>query len=166
MVAFACMVDPVIMAGMETGFDLDRFVAAQDAIYGTVLHELRTGRKRSHWMWFVFPQLVGLGHSANAAFYGIDGKDEAAAYMAHPVLGPRLVECVRLVMDRAQDWHVIEAIFGEPDDLKFHSSITLFSRAQPTDPVFAEALDRIYGGVGCTATLEMLRIAFIEGLSE
>ena len=151
---------------MEHNFDLDRFVTAQDPVYDTVLHELRTGRKRTHWMWFIFPQLVGLGQSANAAFYGLEGKQEAAAYVAHPVLGPRLVECTRVVMEQAHDWHGVEAIFGQPDDLKFQSSITLFSRAKPTDPVFAEALDAIYGGVGCQKTLEMLRIAFFEGLGE
>ncbi len=151
---------------MDTGFDLERFVTAQEPVYERALHEIRTGRKRSHWMWFVFPQLVGLGHSANAAFYGLEGKAEAAAYVAHPLLGPRLVECVRLVMAQAHDWKDVEALFGRPDDLKFHSSVTLFSRAKPTDPVFAEALERIYGGVGCQRTLEMLRIRFVEGLGE
>ncbi len=149
---------------MERKYDLDRFVQAQAPVYQTALSELRAGRKQSHWMWFVFPQLVGLGQSPNSAFYGLEGKEEAAAYIAHPVLGPRLVECTRAVMARARDWHDVEAIFGRPDDLKFLSSITLFSRARPTDPVFAEALDAIYGGVGCQKTLEMLRIAFFESL--
>ena len=151
---------------MSTQYDLQRFVDAQTPVYDTVRAELAAGRKESHWMWFIFPQLVGLGHSANAAFYGIDGKAEAAAYMAHPVLGARLVECTRLVMERARDWQDVAAIFGEPDDLKFQSSVTLFSRAKPTDPVFSEALARIYGGVGCQTTLEMLRIAFFESLSD
>ena len=149
---------------MQKSFDLERFVDAQAPIYETALAELRAGRRQTRWMWFVFPQLVGLGQSANSAFYGLEGKDEAAAYIAHPVLGPRLVECTCVVMDRARHWHDVEAIFGRPDDLKFHSSITLFSRARPTDPVFAEALDAIYGGVGCQKTLEMLRIAFFESL--
>ena len=150
---------------METRFDLQRFVDAQAPVYETVLAELRAGHKKSHWMWFIFPQLVGLGHSANAAFYGIESKAEAAAYMAHPVLGARLVECTCVVMDRARDWHDVEAIFGSPDDLKFQSSLTLFSRAKPTHPVFGEALEAIYGGVGCQLTLEKLRIAFVEGLN-
>ncbi len=151
---------------MDTQHDLQRFVDAQAPVYDDVRAELAAGRKESHWMWFIFPQLVGLGHSANSAFYGIDGKAEAAAYMAHPVLGPRLVECTRLVMARARDWQEVQAIFGEPDDLKFQSSITLFSRARPSDPVFSEALAQIYGGVGCQRTLEMLRIAFFESLSD
>jgi uncharacterized protein (DUF1810 family) len=151
---------------MKTNFDLQRFVDAQNPVYDAARTELENGRKQSHWMWFIFPQLVGLGHSANAAFYGIDGQAEAAAYMAHPVLGPRLVESTRLVMQRAHNWRDIRAILGQPDDLKFHSSITLFSRARPTDPVFARALEAIYGGVGCTATLENLRIAFIESLND
>lgn len=149
---------------MQTRFDLERFVAAQAPVYETALQELLAGRKKSHWMWFVFPQLAGLGHSARAAFYGIEGKEEAAAYMAHPVLGPRLVECTRAVMKHARNWHDVHEIFGSPDDLKFLSSITLFSRARPTDPVFAEALEKIYGGIGCQKTLEKLRLAFIESL--
>jgi len=149
---------------MTSEFDLQRFIDAQDPVHDTVLHELKTGRKRSHWMWFIFPQLAGLGHSANAAFYGLSGKAEASAYMAHPVLGPRLVECTRLVMRAADSWQQVEAIFGRPDDLKFQSCITLFSRARPTDPVFAEALDQIFAGIGCMRTLEKLRISFIEGL--
>ena len=151
---------------METQFDLDRFVAAQDPVYDTVLHELKTGRKRTHWMWFIFPQIEGLGSSANAAFYSLNGKAEASAYLAHSVLAARLAECTRIVLAQAASWHEVEAIFGQPDDLKFQSSITLFSRAKPTDPVFAEALDKIYGGVGCQLTLEKLRIEFIESLND
>jgi len=151
---------------METNFDLQRFVDAQDPVYDAVRAELQNGRKQSHWMWFIFPQLVGLGNSANAAFYGIDGKAEAAAYLAHPVLGPRLVECTGLVVARAGNWRDVRAILGQPDDLKFHSSITLFSRAKPSNAVFAQALEAIYGGVGCTATLEKLRVAFFESLND
>jgi len=148
--------------GMNARYDLERFVAAQAPVYHKALEELRAGKKRSHWMWFIFPQIEGLGHSQTAAYYGISGKDEASAYMAHPVLGPRLVECSRAVLDNADKG--VQAIFGHPDDLKFHSSITLFSRAKPTDPVFAEALERFDGGVGCQRTLEKLRRALIDSL--
>jgi len=151
---------------MEHAYDLERFVAAQEPVYERALAELRAGKKESHWMWFIFPQLVGLGQSTNAIYYGLEGKAEAAAYMAHPVLGPRLVACTRAVMENAADWHGVEAIFGRPDDLKFQSSITLFSRARPTHPVFGEALEAIYGGVGCQLTLERMRIAFVESLSD
>src|SRR4051794_34023027 len=107
--------------------DLDRFVAAQAPVYATVLAELRAGRKQSHWMWFVFPQLAGLGRSPTATFYGLPGLDEARAYLAHDVLGPRLVECTGLV--NAVTGRSAHEIFGTPDDLKFRSCVTLFQRA-------------------------------------
>src|SRR4051794_39629506 len=110
---------------MQTEFDLQRFVSAQDAVYASVLNELRHGRKRTHWMWFIFPQIAGLGHSAMAQQYAIASGDEAAAYLAHPVLGPRLRECAALVAAHAGT--DITAIFHAPDDLKFHSSMTLFA---------------------------------------
>ncbi len=162
-----CMCLPVSYVGeMTRGYDLERFLAAQERTYDRALAELRSGRKKGHWMWFIFPQLAGLGHSARSAFYGIDGRDEASAYIAHPVLAERLTTCVRVVMDQSRHWRDVAAIFGSPDDLKFHSSITLFSRARPTDPVFSEALWAIYGGVGCQKTLEALRRDFIDGLEE
>jgi uncharacterized protein (DUF1810 family) len=133
--------------------DLRRFVDAQAPPYAQVVAELRAGRKQSHWMWFVFPQLKGLGRSATAQFYGLDDLADAAAYWAHPVLGPRLKECVLLVLGVASnDAH---AIFGSPDDLKFCSCLTLFERAA-NDACFAAALDRFYGGRRDAATLALL----------
>jgi len=126
---------------IDDRFDLQRFVTAQEPVFETVLAELRAGRKRTHWMWFVFPQLAGLGRSSTARFYGIGSIDEARAYLAHPVLGPRLDLCTRIVL--ASDNSSLHAIFGSPDDLKFRSCMTLFSLAadDPDNP-FRQALDR------------------------
>jgi uncharacterized protein (DUF1810 family) len=132
---------------------LTRFLTAQAPIYDTVLAELRAGRKRSHWMWFVFPQLKALGRSPTAKFYGIADLDEARAYLAHPVLGPRLTECTRLV--NAIPGKSAHAIFGFPDDLKFHSSVTLFRHAGGGQE-FADALSRYYGGTEDALTLAAL----------
>ena len=122
-------------------FDLERFVTAQAPVFTAALDELRAGRKRSHWMWFIFPQLRGLGHSAMAAHYGISSLDEARAYLAHPVLGPRLKLCTETVL--AVEGQSLTAIFGSPDDLKFCSSITLFTLATgEVGSVFERALDR------------------------
>ena len=122
-------------------FNLERFVIAQAPVFETVLAELRAGRKRSHWMWFVFPQLTGLGRSSTAKFYGIGSLDEARAYLAHPLLGPRLDLCTRIVL--ASENRSLSAIFGSPDDLKFRSCMTLFSRAtDDPDNAFRQALDR------------------------
>ena len=112
---------------LEDRFDLQRFVTAQAPVFETVFAELRAGRKRSHWMWFVFPQLRGLGRSSTAQFYGIGSIDEARAYLAHPVLGPRLALCARIVL--ASEGPFLHAIFGSPDDMKFRSCVTLFSLA-------------------------------------
>lgn len=109
-----------------------------------VLAELAAGRKRTHWMWFVFPQIAGLGHSTMARRYGLGSLDEARAYLAHPVLGPRLVQCAGLV-NRAEG-RTVNEIFGSPDDLKFHSSMTLFALAQPEEEAFRRALDTYFGG--------------------
>lgn len=125
-------------------FDLTRFVAAQDPVYRDVLDELRDGRKRSHWMWFVFPQLRGLGGSAMAVRYGIASLEEAGAYLRHELLGPRLRECTALV-NQVQGLSVGE-IFGSPDDLKLRSSMTLFARATDDNDAFVALLDRYYGG--------------------
>ena len=112
-------------------FHLERFVAAQAPVFPAVLAELRAGRKRGHWMWFVFPQLRGLGRSPTAEFYGIGSLDEARAYLAHPVLGPRLTLCTEALL--AVEGRSLHAIFGSPDNLKFCSSMTLFSRADGGD---------------------------------
>ncbi len=126
---------------MADPFRLQRFVAAQQPVYATVVAELRAGRKRTHWMWFVFPQLEGLGHSAMAQRYAISSLDEAVAYLAHPILGPRLRECAAIVAGIAD--RSIEDIFGHPDDLKFRSSMTLFASVAPDDPIFAAWLERL-----------------------
>lgn len=123
-------------------FALERFVAAQAPVYDAVRAELRDGRKRTHWMWFIFPQLRGLGRSATAEFYGIGSLDEARAYLAHPVLGPRLVECSRIVAETTRATS-LRALFGTPDDLKFCSSMTLFARAAgEATNVYRDALAR------------------------
>ncbi len=139
---------------MDDRFDLQRFVDAQQPVYETARAELEAGRKRSHWMWFIFPQIAGLGHSAMARKYAIASLDEARAYLAHPVLGPRLRECSRLVADI--DGRALDAIFPYPDDLKFHSSMSLFARATPDDAVFGECLKKYFSGTPDTATLERL----------
>ena len=135
---------------MNDPFDLQRFVTAQAPVYAQVTSELRAGRKLSHWMWFVFPQIAGLGFSPTAQRYAIASLDEARAYLAHPVLGPRLRDCVRLVLaTQGRDAH---AIFGSPDDVKFRSSLTLFGRAAPGEALFPDALDKYYGGAEDAAT--------------
>ena len=139
---------------MADGFDLGRFEAAQAPVMTQVMRELRAGDKRSHWMWFVFPQLAGLGHSPMAQRYAISSLDEARAYLAHSVLGPHLVECTGLV--NAVEGRSVHAIFGSPDDMKFRSSMTLFARAAPDEPVFRTALDRYFGGGEDPRTVELL----------
>ena len=131
------------MAGLDP-FDLQRFVTAQAPVLDTVRAELAAGRKRSHWMWFVFPQLRGLGSSSMAARYGIASLDEARAYLAHPLLGPRLRECCALLLQ--VDGRSANQVLGSPDDLKFRSCLTLFAIAAPQEPVFRQALDKYYGG--------------------
>jgi uncharacterized protein (DUF1810 family) len=135
-------------------FALDRFVAAQSPVIDRVRAELRAGRKRSHWMWFVFPQIAGLGRSPTAMHYAITSLDEARAYLAHPVLGERLRECTRLVLD--VEGKSAHDIFGSPDDLKFHSSMTLFARAAPLETLFTDALEKYFAGQPDTATLARL----------
>lgn len=139
---------------MEDHFDLARFVTAQDEVYVQVLAELRAGRKRTHWMWFVFPQIKGLGGSPMAQRFAISGREEAAAYLAHPLLGPRLHECTKLVV--AAPNQSIESILGHPDDLKFRSSMTLFARTAADNANFVAALDKFYGGELDPLTLERL----------
>jgi uncharacterized protein (DUF1810 family) len=139
---------------MADPFDLERFVRAQDPMMPDVLRELGDGRKRSHWMWFVFPQLRDLGRSPTALRYGIASLGEAQAYLAHPVLGARLIQCTELMTVR-QDRSAHD-IFGSPDDLKFRSSMSLFASAQPQDGVFVEALRRYFGGLADPRTVELL----------
>ncbi|MGG5887870.1 DUF1810 domain-containing protein [Falsiroseomonas sp. HC035] len=139
---------------MSNPFQLDRFVQAQNPVIAEVRRELRAGRKRSHWMWFVFPQLRALGHSATAQHYGIASLAEAEAYMAHPVLGPRLVGCAELVL--AIEGRSATEIFGSPDDLKLRSSMTLFGAARPEAHAFAEVIGRYFDGTPDPRTMELL----------
>ncbi len=133
-------------------FDLARFVRAQEGTYAQALAEVRRGRKTSHWMWFVFPQVAGLGSSPTAQHYALSGPDEARAYLAHPVLGPRLREIAGAVAELAG--RTALEVFGSPDDLKLRSSLTLFEAAAPDEPVFARALDALCAGRRDPLTLE------------
>jgi uncharacterized protein (DUF1810 family) len=134
-------------------FNLQRFLDAQSFVYSRALDELRRGRKQSHWIWFIFPQLAGLGHSARAQRFAISSREEAIAYLRHDVLGARLRECTALV--NAVEGRTILEILGSPDDLKFRSSMTLFGAVSP-EPEFAAAISKFYGGVPDQATLELL----------
>lgn len=139
---------------MSDAFDLQRFVSAQAPVYDDVLAELRAGRKRTHWMWFVFPQIAGLGHSPTAKHFALSSLAEARAYLDHPVLGDRLTRCTEAVLACGRtDAH---AIFGSPDDLKFRSCLTLFSKVAGPHPIFAQALQAFFGGEEDRATLDRL----------
>jgi uncharacterized protein (DUF1810 family) len=139
-----------VSAGAES---LERFVEAQAPVYATALGEIRRGAKRTHWMWFVFPQLSGLGRSETARFFGVRSLDEARAYLAHTILGPRYVECVEALQDLGTSEPI--AVFGEIDAMKLRSSLTLFEAAKP-NPLFAAALDRWFGGVRDEATIGLV----------
>ena len=138
---------------MTDPFDLQRFLDAQSSVYPIVLDELRRGRKQSHWMWFIFPQLAGLGHSAMAHHFAIASREEAVAYLRHGLLGSRLRECTALV--NGVEGRTILEILGSPDNLKFHSSMTLFG-AVSSDPKFAVAITKFYGGKRDQRTLDLL----------
>ncbi|MEM6106853.1 DUF1810 domain-containing protein [Mycobacterium sp. 050272] len=142
------------MDSADDPFDLTRFVVAQEPVYGSVVQELRDGRKRGHWMWFVFPQLRGLGSSPTAVHYGISSLQEARAYLGHDVLGPRLHECTRLV-NQLRGRSITE-IFGSPDDLKLRSSMTLFALATDDPQDFRTLLDVYYRGEQDALTLARL----------
>ncbi|MGY1722691.1 DUF1810 domain-containing protein [Blastococcus sp. SYSU DS0533] len=139
---------------MSDPFDLRRFVDAQAQTYDQALAELRAGQKRTHWMWFVFPQVEGLGRSGMAQRYAVSGLDEARAYLAHPVLGRRLVECARALT--ALDTEDAVAVLGPTDAQKLRSSMTLFAHADPDQPVFREVLDHYFDGVEDDATTSRL----------
>ncbi|APX84009.1 MULTISPECIES: DUF1810 domain-containing protein [Methylorubrum] len=138
----------------DDAFDLNRFVEAQDGLYADALAEMRNGRKQSHWMWFIFPQIAGLGSSAMARRYAIRSLAEAQAYLAHPLLGERLRTCTRAA--NAWEGRSAHALFGAPDDVKFRSSMTLFAQADPDDPDFARALSIYFEGRPDPLTLERL----------
>jgi uncharacterized protein (DUF1810 family) len=135
-------------------FNLQRFVRAQASEIDQVREELRSGRKRGHWMWFVFPQLSGLGQSWTSREYAIKSLDEARAYLADPLLGPRIIECTQLV--NSVNGRSVHQIFGHPDDLKFHSSMTLFSHVTLDTPVFREALNKYFDGALDPLTMRRL----------
>ncbi|HET6420789.1 MAG TPA: DUF1810 domain-containing protein [Geobacteraceae bacterium] len=141
--------------GLSDPFDLKRFTAAQERIYSTALAELKRGQKQSHWMWFIFPQIEGLGHSSTSRHYAIKSLEEARAYLAHPVLGQRLRECTEAVM--AVEGRSAPAIFGYPDDMKLKSSMTLFAFVDedPNSP-FTRVLEKYYRGERDTGTLQIL----------
>lgn len=139
---------------MTARFDLKRFVEAQAGVYAQVHSELASGQKRSHWMWFIFPQIKGLGSSPMAVRYALESVEEAREYLAHPLLGARLRECTGLVLDAKGK--SVEEIFGYPDDLKFHSSMTLFARGAEGETIFAKALDRFFDGAMDRGTLERI----------
>jgi uncharacterized protein (DUF1810 family) len=139
---------------MADPFNLQRFVEAQDAVYPAVLAELKAGRKASHWIWFIFPQLAGLGRSPTAQFFALTGRAEATAYLAHSTLGQRLIACTLILNGLSgRDPH---AVFGSPDDLKFHSSMTLFAAITPENSPFAGALAKYFAGGPDAATLTLL----------
>ena len=139
---------------MDDPYNLRRFVEAQDPIYEAVLEELRSGLKTGHWMWFVFPQIAGLGFSSMARRFEIASVEEAGAYLEHPILGPRLRECTRLVSNI--EGRTVRQIFGQPDDLKFRSSMTLFAKVARDDQIFEAALAKYGGGEHDPLTLGIL----------
>jgi uncharacterized protein (DUF1810 family) len=139
---------------MTDNYHLQRFLDAQNHVYGAVLDELRTGRKSSHWMWFIFPQFTGLGHSGTAQKFAIASLDEAKAYLQHRILGPRLRECTQLVLD--VEGRSAEEIFGYQDHLKFRSCLTLFMTATTDNKVFKDALLKYFDGKPDTVTLDIL----------
>ena len=139
---------------MPDPFDLQRFVEAQAPLYERVRRELGAGAKESHWMWFVFPQIAGLGRTPTSIFYALASLDEARAYLAHPVLGPRLKECVRLVLDGKE--RTARQIFGPVDEMKLRSCLTLFGKAAPDESLFGRCLGKCFDGEPDPATLARL----------
>ena len=142
------------MSPVGDPYQLSRFVAAQNGVYERAVAELRRGRKTGHWMWFVFPQITGLGHSATAQRYAIASLDEARAYLEHPLLGPRLIESAAILADNLDA--TAEQIFGHVDAMKLRSSMTLFQQAAPDEPVFDRVIDRYFDGAPDAETLRRL----------
>jgi uncharacterized protein (DUF1810 family) len=140
---------------MNDFYNLQRFVDAQAPVFEQVLAELHNGRKQTHWMWFIFPQISGLGRSEMARFYAITCLEEAQAYLQHPLLGPRLEHCAQLIEPRVQ--RTARQIFGSPDDMKLHSSMTLFAVADPERSIFQNVLDTFFEGIKDSSTLEKLK---------
>jgi uncharacterized protein (DUF1810 family) len=148
------MVDSPNRHTLDDPFHLDRFVRAQEPVYDRAREELRRGHKETHWMWFVFPQLEGLGSSPTSRFYGISGPDEALAYLRHPVLGQRLLECATTLLQI--DGRSARDILGTPDDLKLHSSATLFAYVSDADSPFEQLLEKYFRGTRDDRTLRLL----------
>jgi uncharacterized protein (DUF1810 family) len=138
----------------DNPFDLDRFTAAQEGVYDTVIAELKSGRKRTHWIWFIFPQIDGLGYSATSKHFAIRSSEEARHYLDHPVLGKRLLECSEAVL--AVEGRTVSEIFGYPDDLKLKSSMTLFAHVADSGSVFARVLDKYFHGEQDARTIDLL----------
>ena len=145
---------PIMQRSADDPHNLQRFVDAQQSVIASVLAELKQGRKRGHWIWFIFPQLRGLGHSANSEFFGISSLQEAAAYLQHPVLGPRLKECTQLV--NALEGRSAEDIFGDIDAMKFRSSMTLLAKATLDNEIFVAALEKYFYGEFDPLTIDYL----------
>ncbi|HLN27341.1 MAG TPA: DUF1810 domain-containing protein [Gemmataceae bacterium] len=150
------MADPNEPAGMNDPYDLSRFVKAQESNYEQAIAEIRSGRKYSHWMWYVFPQFEGLGFSSTSRRYAIKSLAEAKAYLNHPVLGPRLLECVEVAL--GIEGRSAHDIFGSPDDMKLRSCATLFAHVSPAGSVFHRLLDKYFKGKVDDKTLQLLRI--------
>ncbi len=140
---------------METETKLAEFVAAQEEVYDRVRRELAAGRKETHWIWFIFPQMIGLGFSSMSRKFGIASKAEARSYLKHDILGPRLRECTQLML--AQSGRSIGSILGYPDDLKLRSSMTLFATAAPEEAIYQQALEKFFGGEPDDRTIILLR---------
>ncbi len=145
-----------VAAQMDDPFQLSRFVNAQNPVFPRVLGELRAGRKTSHWMWFVFPQIAGLGFSSMSQRFAITSPDEARAFLDHPVLGPRLRDCIAILL--GINGRSAHQIFGSPDDAKLRSCLTLFARAAPEEDIFAQALEKYYAGQPDPETLARLGV--------
>lgn len=140
---------------MTNKYDLDRFIDAQEKSYAIALAEIKKGKKQSHWMWYIFPQVQGLGFSQTSRYYAIQNSSEAAAFLQHPVLGSRLIEISKALL--ALDANDAHKIFGSPDDMKLQSSMTLFASLPGTDAVFQTVLDKFFNGTGDAATLQILK---------
>jgi uncharacterized protein (DUF1810 family) len=151
------MADPDTSRGTDDPYDLSRFLRAQEGDYERALAEIRSGRKRTHWMWYVFPQFAGLGFSPTSQHYAIQSVEEAKAYLEHPVLGPRLRECAEAVL--GVEGRSAAAIFGSPDDLKLRSCATLFASVSPRGSVFDRLLEKYHGGERDDKTLRLLGIS-------
>lgn len=148
------------MKASSDPFHLNRFTLAQEGTYDRALSELKSGQKRSHWMWYIFPQLDGLGHSETTRYYAIKSREEAAAYLKHPILGPRLVTCAKAILRHKR--RSVSEIFGYPDDVKLRSSMTLFAAVSASESIFARVLGQFFNGYRDDKTRQLLEIMKAE----